>query len=83
MCFGSGSGGFAVGLGLDRGFRAVWGLRIDMGGGDRWRNERGDEGWGGVDDDDDDDDNDGDNDDEGVEEMVTRVQGHLIKVKKE
>ncbi len=54
-----------------------------MGGGDRWRNERGDEGWGGVDDDDDDDDNDGDNDDEGVEEMVTRVQGHLIKVKKE
>ena len=57
------------------------GFEDRYGGGDRWRNERGDEGWGGVGNID--DDNDDDNDDGGFGEMVTRVQGHLIKMKKE
>jgi len=34
------------------------GFEDRYGGGDRWRKERGDEGWGGVDDDDDDEDED-------------------------
>lgn len=41
--FGSDTGVFTVGFRAFRRFRAVWGLRIDMGG-DRWRKERGDEG---------------------------------------
>jgi len=67
LCFGSDTGGFAVGF---EGF----GIEDRYGGeGDRWVKERGDEGWGDVGNVDD-DDNDDDNDDEGVGERVTRVR---------